>query len=303
MLPKDTLEKILAVGGQLTTIQQAPGGEHFIILGNGTVQSLAPMMPPPRVRERVALIDADSFCDYVNRFKNSDTLIFATITETGAKLTAIIDYHGAPAEPPKDYVPATSPGEKIWFGSVKPRPEYGNHIATLDLIETEDWKNWVKQNGKAMSQEEFATWLEEHQHLFSNKDLPGDLKGAELLELACSLFATSNVRYNKQIRLQNGANRFDYDEDVTVSGNVTNGVKPGTMEMPSMIYAAIQTHEGGETYMVPARLKTRISGRALSVWFETVQLHKIVRDAVLGTVKKVTEKTGIIPFIGSVTGK
>lgn len=299
MLPKDTLEKILAVGGQLTTIQQAPGGEHFIVLGNGTVQSLAPMMPPARVKERVALIDAGSFCDYVNRFKNPDTLIFATVTPTGAKLTAIIDYHGAPITPPAHPVCPEPPCSL-------PYPRYGNHIATLELVETAEWKDWCETDGSdpTMNQEAFATWLEEHQHLFNLEDLPPDtLKGAQLLELVCNLQAHSNVRYNRQIRLQNGGNKFDYEEDVAIAGQVTSGTKQGQMELPGLIHAGIQIYEGGRTYQVDARLKTRISGRSLAIWFETVRKHKLVQDAVLETVKAVTEKTGIIPLIGSVTGK
>ena len=295
-MTKDVLDTITSNALRALVPQQAPGGEHFIVLPNGTVQSLAGLMPPARVRERVALIDAGSFCDYVNRFKNPDTQIFATVTDKGAKLTAIIDYHGAP-----NRNNTLGPAELI--GVVSPR--YGHHIATLDMIETEDWKAWVAANGadNAMSQEEFATWLEEHEHLFNNATLPGELKGAQLLELICTLHAKSNVRYNKQIRLQNGANRFDYEEDVVVAGNVTTGTRPGAMDLPAMIYAAIQTHEGGEAYQVPARLKTRISGRALVIWFETVNLQKLVRDAVKGAVETVTEKTGIIPLLGSVAGK
>lgn len=50
-----------------------------------------------------------------------------------------------------------------------------------------------------------------------------------------------------------------------------------------------------------ARLKTRIESRKLVIWFETVQKPKIIRDSILDTVKLVTEKTGIVPLIGSAT--
>lgn len=347
MITKEVIDTIISNALLARSPQQAPGGEHFIVLPGGQVHSLAGLMPPSRVRERVSLIDADSFCDYVNRFKNPDTLIFASMTDTGAKLTAIIDYHGAPVrvsdienmtgegynaycaavggkafngDPLPDWQTFRADANKklqsdAWVAAIKsativgeshdPQPRYGSHLVTLELIETEDWKNWVGCNGvdNAMTQEEFAMFLEENQHLFNNEKLPPGLKGAELLELVTTLYAKSNVRYNKQIRLQNGASRFDFEEDVTVSGQVTTGTAPGVIEFPQFIYAAIQTHEGGETYQVPARLKTRISGRSLTIWYETVQLHKIVQDAVLGTVRKVSEKTGIIPLIGKVEGK
>lgn len=284
---KEALQLLFDRERAAAEIKQAPGGEHFIVLLNGSVQSLAPMMPPSRIRANIALIDVGSFCDYVNRFKNPDTLIFANVTENGAKLTAIIDYHGAP---PRSNNEGTV--EEIGI----PKPRYGNHRATLELIETDDWKAWVESNGPeaAMTQEQFAVWLEEHAYLFNSvKD--GSLKGADLLEMVCSLQAKSNVRYNRSIRLQDGRNSLDYEEDVSVTGSLSTG----TMVFPQFINAQIQPFEGGPKYYVDARLKTRISGRQLSIWYETVQLNNFIRAAVLDTVKAVTEKTGLIPFIGT----
>lgn len=284
---KEAIELILSRERAAMSIQQAPNGEHFIVLPTGTIHSLAPMMPPARVRANVALIDVGSFCDYVNRFKNQDTLIFAAVTEAGAKLTAIIDYHGAPPR-------SNLEGKVEDFGVA--RPDYCNHRATLELIQTDDWKAWVESNGpdNAMTQEEFAVWLEEHSYLFNGvKD--GSLKGADLLEMVCSLQAKSNVRYNRSIRLQDGRNSLDYEEDVSVTGNLATG----SIVFPQFVNAQIQPFEGGPKYYVDARLKTHIGGRQLSIWYETVQLNNFIRAAVLDTVKAVSEKTGLIPFIGT----
>jgi uncharacterized protein YfdQ (DUF2303 family) len=283
MLNKDTLLEIQATAIRAVGAFTSNGGEQFIVTPNGEVKSLGHLNPPARVKAHVQMIDAGSFADYVNRFKNPDTVIFADITESGAKLTAIIDYHHAPEE----------------AGTSKPHPEYCGHQATLELTPTVDWKAWIETNGEdnRMSQEQFAVWLEDYAYLF-NGVKEGALKGAELLDLVCTLQAKSNVRYNRTIRLQDGRNRLDYEEDVSVQGTISTGVQQGTMEFPPMINAALQPFDGGPTYQVDARLKTRINGRSLAIWYETVQPHKIIRDAIMDTVKQVTEKTGIIPFIG-----
>lgn len=297
MLTKDTLDTILQNSLRAMGPFQAKDGEQFIVTPNGEVKSIAFLSPPSRIKQTVALIDAGSFCDYVNRFKNPDTLIFATVTEHGAKLTAILDYHGAPARPTAETATELPPVVPPATVSIPGMPMYCNHRATLELIQTEDWKKWNAAEGQdnAMTQEEFAVWLEEHAYLFNGvKD--GALKGADLLQMVSTLFAKSNVRYNRAIRLSDGKNSLDYEEDTSVQGATSTG---GKVDFPPMINAGLQPFEGGPTYQVDARLKVRINQRALVIWFETCQKHKIVRDAVLGTVKMVTEKTGIIPLIGS----
>lgn len=275
-MTKEALDRLLQVGDQLQAPRIHDGLEPFAVIG-GNVVSLAHLGAPTRIKRKVALIDAGSFCDYVNRFKNPDTLIFAKVTPTGATLTAIIDYHGAPV---------TSPNVVL--------PRYCDHLATLDLVETEDWKRWTAANRKAMTQVEFATWLEDNAALF-NSVKEGALKGAELLELVQTLFGTSDVSFTSLMRLKNGTNRLNYIEDSNVRGEVEG--EP--IELPAIITAALQPFDGGPSYAVDARLKTRIEGRKLSLWFETVQMHKIIRDAVLDTVKMVSTKTGLVPLLGS----
>jgi uncharacterized protein YfdQ (DUF2303 family) len=277
MLPKDTLQLLLDNGVIASSPRKAAdNGDPFALVpANYQVQSLAQFCPPVRVKQSVQLIDAGSFCEYVNRFKNVDTLIFATVTQTGANLTAIIDYHRPVA-------------------NSRPMPEYCHHMAKLSLVETEEWKRWTAANRKAMTQVEFATWLEDNADLF-NGVKAGSLKGADLLELVSTLHGKSDVRFNTMLRLKDGGNRLNYEEDVGVQGQI----RSESIDVPQIITAAIQPFEGAPHYEVNARLKTRIEGRKLTMWFETVALHKIVRDAILDTVKKVTAETGIIPLLGA----
>lgn len=55
---------------------------------------------------------------------------------------------------------------------------------------------------------------------------------------------------------------------------------------------------GAARYEVKARLKYKIESRKLSLWFETIGLHVIIRDSVRAIIEKVTADTGINPLIG-----
>jgi uncharacterized protein YfdQ (DUF2303 family) len=281
-LTREAIDRVLQLGAaQDVPFKGAAEGDALCMVPNGyCVQSLAPWCPPTRVKRKVALIEAGSFCDYVNRFKNGDTLIFAAVTETGATLTALLDYHGAPVR---------ADGE-----STEPKANYCEHMATLALSETVEWRGWRMTDRKPMSQFDFATWLEENSGLF-NCVKDGVLRGAELLELVNTLHGKSDVRFSSMIRLKDGSNKLAYDEDVGLQGKI-NG---GSIELPSVISAGMVVFQGGEPFQVDARLKSRIEGRKLSLWYETIALHKIVRDSILNTVRLVADRTQIVPLIGN----
>lgn len=274
----ETVSTLLKTGAAMAAPVLMAGGEPYAVVPNGyAIQNLAHLLPPTRVKQCALLVEAGSFCDYVKRYKNPDTMIFAQVTSTGATLTAVIDYHGAADE------------------AGKVRPEYCAHLAKLELVQTPDWTAWCRADRQPMEQVTFASWLEDHAYLFNSvKD--GALKGADLLALVQTLTGKSEVNFTSKMNLKNGATEYTYEEVVNVQGTTVSG----KMEMPGLISAALQPYHGGPVYQVDARLKTRIEGRKLRIWFETVQLDKIIRDSVLDTVKMVAEQTGIVPLLGKV---
>lgn len=271
MIPKDTLDRLLEVGADFPVQTIGKVGDPFVITPNSmTVHDLSKFLPPTRIKRGVTLLEAGSFSDYVNRFKTDNTLIFANVTETGATFTALLDYH--------------SPAPEL-------KPAYVEHSAKYATVPTPEWTTWNNANRKQMSQVDFATWLEDNLPLFRSPT------GGELLELVKTLEGKSDVRFNSAIRLQSGGNKLAYDEDVTLKGQVTT--QAGFVELPKEIMAGIAPFQGAPPYEVRARLKFRIEGRKLAIWFETIAIHKIIRDSILLVVKEIAEKTGITPLIGN----
>ena len=272
MITKETLDTLIGLGAKAPTVLTADGAEPLVALPSGqSVKSLAEFYPPTRIKQKVTLLEAGSFTDYVNRFKTDNTLIFSNVTENGVDFTAVLDYHGAAPEL---------------------KPAYVNHVAKFDAIETPEWKVWKSANRKPMNQVEFATFLEDNATLFV------DPSGAELLDLVRSLHGHRNARFNAALRLDNGAYSVSFDEDIVVKG--TSTTKNGEFELPPVIKAGLAVFQGADAYEIPARLKSRCEDRKLSLFFETIALHKIVRESILLLVKQVSEKTGIVPFLGAV---
>lgn len=267
-LTKESIETIAAIGAGQAKPVIVGEGDPFIILPNHYhAEDISKFLAPTRIQAQPQMIESGSFIDYVNRFKSEDTLIFAGVSDTGANLVAILDYHTEGLE-----------------------PAYCAHRVTFQTIPTKEWSDWMAANTKRMDQVAFATWLEENYPLIT------DPSGAVLLELVQTLIGKSDVRYNSAIRLKSGSSKLDFEEDVTLRG--TSTTKEGEVELPQVITAGIAPFQGTEKYEVKARLKYRIESRKLQLWFETIAQHRIVRDAILGIVKEIAEKTKIIPLIG-----
>jgi uncharacterized protein YfdQ (DUF2303 family) len=280
---KEAIDRLIDLGAALGAIREPPKGDPFVIVPVGfKTESLAPFLPPARIKQNVVMLEAGSFADYVNRFKTDNTLIFADVTDTGAKFVAILDYHEKATQSKKEI--------SVTEVSIGLKANYCSHTARFECITTKEWQDWMANNGKRMDQVAFATFLEENMELIQTPP------GATLLEIVQTLHGHVDARFVQATRLQSGRVTLSYDEDVVVKGNSIT--KEGAVDLPTQIIAGIAPFQGTEKYEVKARLKYRIENRKLSLWYETISPHRIIRDAVLNVTKEISEKTGIIPFIG-----
>lgn len=268
----ETINRLMELGGNFKPQTAGADGVPFVIIPSGMkAESMAAFLPPPRIDRTVTLLEAGSFADYVNRFKMPESLIFVTVTETGCTFRAMLDYH-APAPDLK--------------------PSYCKHQAVFTAVETPDWKVWKAADRQEMKQVDFAKFIE------NNARFLVEPAGAVLLELVRSLHGHKNARFSNETRLDNGAYSVTYDEDVVIRGGGTS-TTAGDMELPAVIKAGIAVFQGAAKYEISARLKTRIEERRLILFFETIALTEIVRESILLLVTQISEKTGIVPLIGT----
>ncbi len=200
---------------------------------------------PRRVRQVVTLDTPGAFVDYVKLFANpTQTLIFATQVGVSGVFHAVLDWHASITQP-------------SWL----------DHQARVTLSHPPAWVAWATKNGEKQNQTDFAQFLENHIAEIATPD------GAELVEIARTLEASKGVSFKSHQRAQDGAVRFLFEEDV--QGTAKNG----QVTIPSAFQLVLTPFRGGTPRQIEARLRYRISGSALTLWFELVELDRHLEEA------------------------
>lgn len=163
-----------------------------------------------------------------------------------------------------------------------------DHAAKYACPLSIEWKTWLEASGKQMSQEQFAQFIETN--LLDVASPPA----ADMLEISRSLEAKKKVSFASGIRLSNGQNELTYAEEITGTAH------KGKLTVPETFTIGIPVLEGGQGYVVEARLRYRIADQGkLSMWFELVRPHKIVEDAMKSVRDEIAKGTGLVVFNGT----
>jgi len=170
--------------------------------------------------------DAESFVEYVNRYKTDQTIVFADIK--GNRLTSVFDYHSAAAE------------------QVPGKPDHAAHRALHPCPWSLDWERWRAVDGKDMKQKGLGRFLEEMLHTIAAPD------GAGLLEIASELKVDRAVKFKAGTRLQDGTVSLAYEEEDSTSG------KNGKLTVPDLITIVSPVFLGGPPMQFKARLRYEI---------------------------------------------
>lgn len=267
----------------------------FISVPNGIqIKSIKPFLDEyrdrPERREGTAkLSDLDSLIAWTKRHQGDHSALFAFDSETEPSLTAVIDYHEAGAET------LDEEGTKARFG---------RHRATYPFPLSKEWLLWHKHDKKAMSQDEFALFLEEQ--IIDVMDPPAGFRAdsgespseqaaggdfgettaderlAELLRRIggrcatvqslitlsrdLAVYARENVR--DAVNLSSGEKQIKFTtEHCDASGE--------PLLVPNVFLIAIPVFHNGPRYRIAARLRYRISGGQLAWAYELLR----ARDA------------------------
>ena len=242
----DTEAQAIADLALATSDVQHIGQTPYHVVPDGyRIESLEALRDrPTRHRGKTNLMDANSFIEFVNQQDTgTDTRIYATV------------------EPPRFVA--------VFNDHARNDPGWRDFVATYACPLSVEWRAWTSSNGKQMSQEQFAKFIEDN--------LPDVVSppAAEMLEIARSLEAKKKVNFASGVRLSNGENELVYEE--TIQGTAAKG----KLSVPETFAIGIPVFEGGQGYHVDARLRYRIEeGGKLSMWFDLMRPHKIIEDAV-----------------------
>lgn len=256
---------------KLQTIQPIFGGAPVAILPPGykteviNLDIIEKWFPKPaRKKGFFPFADVSSFIAYFMEHKDLHSRIFASVSDTGGSFKGILNFHG------KD-------------------SSFNDHICETKLVPTHEWELWMANNKEHMTQGEFALFLEENCNLFIEP------KGADLLDVVNNLEGHANINVNSAQKLQTGAIKLMFDEDIELKGNVTN--KSGDMTLPATFTVAIAPFHGVSPYAIKARLRYRVANRKITFFYETIDSHLIVREVCKQILDVIKEKTSLVPFL------
>lgn len=253
---KNSVAELLTAGRALgAPIDAANGAQHMVVPKGYSIHELVESdKPPVRAKSRVLFEELASFCEYFNRFKNENSVIFAS--QENVEISAFIDYHAPKAD----------------AGHRDHRLDYKAPVSL-------EWQRWSDIDGEFMDQVNFAHFIEENM---------ADIRepaGADILEIATSLQAKRNVSFKSVKRLQDGTQEYEYTETI-------NDVQTkGGLRIPEKFVLGIPVFFGGEPYKIEALLRYRISQHgALTFKIDLHRKEYIKQDAFKGLTKEAAEK-------------
>jgi uncharacterized protein YfdQ (DUF2303 family) len=257
----------------LETRDIGDGAKPFVLVPPGySVEEVENLLQAPlRPRGTVSLRTAQSFIDLVSQIKVSNTRLYAVDDPSAPHFTAIINDHAREFGPGwRDY-----------------KVHYACPLST-------EWKIWIGFNGKAMRQVEFAKFIEDNLPDIAAPLGASSVTAASLLEVSRSLEAKKNVDFKSATRLSDGAQEFTYNEEV--SGTAAKG----TLKIPETFDIGIPVFNGGIAYRITARLRYRIDGGKLFMWYDLLREHKVMEDAFAKMREEIEAGTDLKAFIGSI---
>lgn len=204
------------------------------------------LTPPDRPKQALLLLTADSFVEYVNKFGNANSALFAN--ELKAAYEAVLDYH-----------PDT--GQR----------GFCDHLVRFVLEPSAEFQVWMGYDNKLASQDQFARFIE------SNLADIQSPSGAEMLQIALSLQVRKDANFVSDLRLDNGQIQLRYEEQIRGT------TKAGDMELPQTFVINIPIFTGGPKYQIEARLRYRVEKGTLGIGYELIRADKMRRLAVEDT--------------------
>jgi uncharacterized protein YfdQ (DUF2303 family) len=213
----DGIQSVIDIAQQAAKPEALETGNYYVVTTAAGVQRVDLTGPehtgkPPRKSGTTTVRDATSFTAYFEKHADEHTEVYADAERL--TVTAVLDAHT------KD--------EARWSG----------HRLTLSLRQTEAWKQWLALDGKLQGQEQFAEFLEDHLPELRNPS------AAEMLEIAQSIQATSNVDFQSGIRLSSGQRQIQYVETATAKAG-----QKGQLTIPEVFTIGLVPFEIGRAHV------------------------------------------------------
>lgn len=242
-----------------------PGGE----ISYSPQEMIDARRPNPIFRRGTAtLTSLDSLIAHVNRFGDSDSVVFANDDRLAPSLLAVLDYHRADTlNSEEDAAGTTVHGEY----------RHGKHRSQFAFPVSDEWKAWQKNDKEVMDMAEFSDFLENNlldiaevdkvpesaaRFVETNGGAKSIADWHALTKLPKGLRIDENSTISQAVNLSSG------EGELTVSNVHDTEVGGVKIKVPTMFFIDIPIFREGAYYRIPVRLRYRKTGGGVRFWYE-----------------------------------
>lgn len=243
-----------------------PQGGGRYTLEQVTLPNAANVLMPKTVVQAVRMQTAESMIDYVKRFKNATSMLFADINND--TVVSILDYHSESA---------------VDDGGIK--PALTTHKATLKLPKSLEWDTWNAASGVLKSHTSFATFLEENA-----VDIVSP-PGADLLELCRDLQVIQNVKFGSTVRMGD-VTELNYSKEADATSK-------GTVAVPQSIMLSIPVYFGEAPVSIMAFMRRQIEDGKLKLGIQLSRAENVRQDEFHRVVDDLLKNTKLATVYGT----
>jgi uncharacterized protein YfdQ (DUF2303 family) len=239
----------------------------------------------PERREGIAQLSTlEAFIAHARRFKDESSAIFLDdLNPKSPRFITVIDYHREGPE-----------GE----------PRFMRHRGVYDFPLSDEWRAWWNNSNKALSQEAFAEFLEDHLTDIQPLDSAGEILNtfaanygvplgspAALLEVSKGLSINVDQAVNQHINLSTGETVVSFEEKHKGKGG-------SDVKVPKAFGISIPVFREGARYQIPVRLRYKVAGGKISFTFMLHRPDMFFEHALIGAIAKVAEDTQLPVYRG-----
>ncbi|MBX8803145.1 DUF2303 family protein [Ochrobactrum sp. MR28] len=232
-------------------------------------------MFPDRKQGTASVQTLESFISLTDRHATPHSAIFADVNWREPSLLAVIDYH------PDD--------------EDDPHADNCTHRIYYKFPLSEEWAQWVENNGEKMMQSDFALWIEDHIADLAAPN-PDEIQKyqeqfqttiatpSELMEISRGLQVNVSSQVKNAKTLQTGEAQIIYDES-----HQTTDRSGGTLKVPGMFILSIPAFFMGAPVRMPVRLRYRVNGGNITWFYQLYRPDLIITEAIkidIATAKK-----------------
>lgn len=241
------------------------GIPYVLVPQNSTVKSLEHLLPrPSRKQGLVSVARPESFVEFLSWHSEvGRSTIYVCIDSEASLLRAVCVLN--------DH----SPDAQNWR----------DHRCIFEPRLSVEWKRWIGQDRKQMTQGDFAAWLEENRGDVAT--LEGMPDGAQILEMALKFEATAEKRLKSHVSLSSGCRSFEFvDREDDGTRTLMKVFERFTIGIP--VFAG-----STDAYPIEARLRYRNNSGTLGFWYELIRADKVFKQAAEEIAEGLAEKSGI----------